>query len=624
MMTDPDMLFGQAQSLHQSGQLQDALQSYQELLSLVPDHAGALASLGMLLCQSGYAEYGLPMFERLVELHPDDHEFHMYLGNANYMLDRFEAAETSFRNALARHPDNPVILFNLGNALKGQGKYEDAASAYQQAIECLPAYREAYINMGHVLHRLGRTHEAANCFQQALTINPDDPGMHHNLGLVLRSLGQLQAARESFLRSLELRPDYLEAFDSLLFLYNLLPDLSPDEMLRKAKHYGQIVLSRARPFQAWKVSMEPDKRLRIGLVTSDLCGHPVGFFLKSVLHNLDPDRIELVAYATNNYEDELTASIKPLFAGWVSAVGVSDEDLARRIHDDGIDVLIDLAGHTRENRLPVFAWKPAPVQLAWLGYLATTGVPGMDYLLADKLALPEDEEHQFSETIWRLPDNYLCYTPPALDVGPGPLPGLSNGYVTFGCFNNIAKMNDAVVSLWSRVLHAVPDSRLYLKTEELRDSELLQRVRARYAEHGIGTERVVMEGRSPDREAHFRAYQRMDIALDPFPYPGITSTMDALWMGVPVLSLKGDRFINHQGETILTNAGIRNWIAADEEDFVSKAVAFAGNLDVLSDLRARLRAQVTSSTLCDAKRFARNFEDALREIWMKCCADKRH
>lgn len=620
-MTNLDSLFNQAIENHQAGRLQEALQSYQELLQVQPDHAGALGNLGMLLCQAGHAEYGLPLFERLVELRPDNFEYHMYLGNALYMLERHDAAEDSYRKSLALHPDNAVILFNLGNAMKGQGKLEEAVIAYRQAVECMPAYRDAYVNMGHALHRLGRSHDAIDCFRQALNIDPDDPGMHHNLGLVLRSIGELEAAKESFHRALELKPDDLEILDSLLFLYNLIPGLTPDEMLREAKRYGEIAHSRARPFQNWQVSMATDKRLRIGLVSGDLSGHPVGFFLKNVLLNLDQNRIELIAYVTSEFEDDLTAQIKPLFSGWVSTVGVSDEELAHRIHEDRIDILLDLAGHTRENRLPVFAWKPAPVQIAWLGYLATTGVPGMDYLLADKLALPEVEEQQFTETIWRLPGNYLCYSPPEINVDPSRLPALDNAYVTFGCFNNAAKMNDAVVALWSRVLHAVPDSRLYLKTEELRDPELVRGVRERYAAHGIEPERLMLEGRSPDREAHFRAYQRMDIALDPFPYPGITSTMDALWMGVPVLSLKGDRFINHQGETILENVGLGEWVAADAQDFLDKAAAFASDIEALSELRGRMREQVTCSRLCDAVQFARNIENVLVEIWKRRCAN---
>lgn len=617
---DPDLLFNQAIAHHQAGSLEAAMQAYQTLLGISPDHAGGLCNLGMLLCQAGYPEFGQPLFERLVELQPDNHEYRMFLGNAHYMLGKHAEAEASYRASLTLQPDNAVSLFNLGNALKGQGKHEEAVSCYQQAIARHSAYYEAFVNMGLSLYELGRPHASISCLRQALTIQPNDPTTHHNLGLVLRSVGQLETARESYLKALELNPDYIEAHDSLLFLYNLLADISPAEMLREAKHYGELVLSQARPYQSWRVSAVHDKCLRVGFVSGDLCGHPVGFFLENFLQSLDPARLELVAYATDTHQDELTKRIKPLFKNWISAVGMSDEALAQHIHNDSIDILIDLAGHTRNNRLPVFAWKPAPVQLTWLGYLATTGVPGMDYLLADRWALPEEEEPLFTETIWRLPATYICYTPPALDIQSGRTPALQNGYITFGCFNNTAKMNDAVIALWSRILHAVPDSRLYLKAEELRESDEVQRVRVRYASHGIGAERLVLEARSPSREEHFASFQRVDIALDPFPYPGITSTMDALWMGVPVLSKKGDRFISHQGETILNNAGLSEWIAADAEDYVSKAQTFASDLQSLSELRGRLRQQILNSPLCDAKRFARNFERALSDIWKQRCA----
>lgn len=266
--------------------------------------------------------------------------------------------------------------------------------------------------------------------------------------------------------------------------------------------------------------------------------------------------------------------------------------------------------------------KAAPVQAAWLGYLGTTGLQAMDYILADSWALPSAEEDQFTEAIWRLPETYICFSPPDLPVAAGTLPALDKGYVTFGCFNNLNKITEGVVACWSRILQVVPDARLYLKTRNLGASEMRERLAANFARFGIAAERLILDGQFASHEEHFRAYQQVDVALDPFPYPGITTTVEALWMGVPVLSLAGQRFISHQGETILRNVGLPQWIAGDADDYVAKAAAFAGDVDALAALRQGLREQLLASPLCDAPRFARNFENALRGMWRKWCEKK--
>jgi len=297
---------------------------------------------------------------------------------------------------------------------------------------------------------------------------------------------------------------------------------------------------------------------------------------------------------------------------------LSDERLAHKIREDRIDILIDHSGHTAHNRLPMFAWKPAPVHVSWLGYFATTGVAAMDYLIADPWTLPESEEANFTEKIWRLPQTRLCFTAPDVDLPVPPLPALENGTITFGCFNNLTKMNDSVVALWARILTAVPRSRLFLKAKQLGEASVKQSIVERFAGHGIHSERLTLEGRSP-RPEYLAAYQRVDIGLDPFPFPGGTTTAESLWMGVPVLTLAGERFLARQGVGLLMNAGLPDWIAADPEDYVARAVSHAGELHRLAALRSGLRAQVLASPIFDAPRFARHFEAALRGMWQAWC-----
>jgi predicted O-linked N-acetylglucosamine transferase (SPINDLY family) len=299
-------------------------------------------------------------------------------------------------------------------------------------------------------------------------------------------------------------------------------------------------------------------------------------------------------------------------------VELSDEKLAQQIRDDGIDILIDLSGHTGHNRLLMFAWKPAPIQLTWLGYFASTGLAAMDYLLADPWMVPAAETDHFIEKIWYMPESYLCFTAPYFDICVEPLPALNHSHITFGCFNNLNKMNDAVVALWVKVLRAVPNSRLFLKTGQLDEASMRHSVAQRFAEHGIDASRLILESASPRAEL-LAAYNRVDIALDPFPYPGGTTSAEALWMGVPVLTLAGDRFLSRMGESILQNVGLSDWIAADADDYVARAVRHAGNISGLAALRDGLRQQVLASPLFDAPRFAHHFETALRGMWKHWC-----
>lgn len=684
-----ETLLKRASESLQADRFEEAASRYKALLAAAPDHAPALAQLGLVLCRMDRLRDALPYLRRALEIDPADAQTHLYLGltyrglgeteaaaacyrrateltpddylahnylgntlkdlgqfddamrsyrqalslqpdifqthnnlaNILFELGHFEAAAASFRYALDINPDYAIAHNNLGNTLKALGQTESAVACFQRAIASDPDYHEAYNNLGVVLHELDRFDVALDSYRQALRLKPDFAEAHNNLASTLQDLGQLQEGIDSHRRAVELQPGDAEIHSNLLFAQNYIADLAPAQMLAEAQAYGAMVRARAVPYQTWKAAPEFGKRLRVGLVSGDLRNHPVGFFLEATLAALDPAKIELFAYVTDSREDALTQRIKPLFAGWRCLHGIDDAEAARRIHDDAVDMLIDLAGHTAHNRLPVFAWKPAPVQVAWLGYFATTGVSAIDYLLADPYVAPAGEENHFTETVWRLPEIYYCFTPPAESVEPSPLPALSHGHVTFGCFNKLAKMNDAVVALWAKVLHAVPGSRLFLKAKGLADPRHRQQILERYAEHSIGSERMVFEGVS-SRQEYLMAYRRVDIALDPFPYAGGATTADALWMGVPVLTLRGDRFIGHQGETILRNARLADWIASSKNDYVYKATASGADLATLAQLRSHLRTQLLVSPVCDAPSFARNFEDALGKMWQGWCEEQ--
>jgi predicted O-linked N-acetylglucosamine transferase (SPINDLY family) len=320
------------------------------------------------------------------------------------------------------------------------------------------------------------------------------------------------------------------------------------------------------------------------------------------------------AYPTREVEDDLTARIKPAFSTWTRIAGLSDEAAAARIRADHIDVLLDAAGHTIYNRLPLFAWKPAPLQASWPGYFASTGVRAIDYVIGDRHVLPPAEAAHFTERPWHLPDSYLCFTPPAEPIDVGALPMLANGHPTFGYFGKLAKITDRVVAVWSRVLQSVAGAKLFVKAEHLDDPQEQQALAARFAAHGIDARRLILEGRAP-RAEYLAAYRRVDLMLSPFPYPGGTTTAEALWMGVPVLRRRGDRFLSHITESLLHAAGLPEWIADDDDAYVAQAVARVGKPAELAVLRTTLRARLLASPLCDALRFARHFEDALHGMW---------
>ena len=597
-----------------TGKIEQALAPMQRSAELSPHDAEGHSNLGHTLGSLGRFEEAQASCRRAIALRPDYPEAHNNLGNTLRDLGCLLEAEASCRQAIALRPDYAEAHSNLGVTLMALGRPLQAQASYRQAIALKHDYAEAHNNLGNTLKDFGRLSQAEDSYRQAIALKPDYAEAHSNLGVVLIALGRLSEAAASYRQAIALKPDYVEAHSNLLFGMNYAGYLSVTASLEEARRYGASVSQKAgHKYTAWHCPQAPDK-LRIGFVSGDLRNHPVGYFLEGLLSNIDRSKFELIAYTNTPAEDELTARIKAYFSLWRSLVGQRNEAAAKLIHDDGVHILIDLAGHSAHNRLPVFAYKPAPVQVSWLGYFATTGVEEIDYLLGDPYVTPVAEDHHFCERVWRLPETYLCFTPPALDIEVGELPAMSNGYVTFGCFNNLSKLNDAVIALLAKVLHAVKDSRLLLKAKQFADSNVRQVMIQRFALLNVGLDRLTIEGPS-SRPDYFASYNRVDMALDPFPFPGGTTSVEGLWMGVPVITKRGDRFIAHNGETIANNAGQSEWIAQDENDYVLKAKTFASDLNALAKIRAGLRAQVLASPLFDSKRFARHFEEAMAGMW---------
>ena len=636
-------------------QTDEAIESYRSALEVDCNSAEANLNMGILLLKRGEMEAAEACYRRALEVEPNSAETHSNLGVILKRRGQMDAAMASFQNALTLSPDFCEAHINQGTVFQALGQSDLAAACYQRALLIKPNSAEAHSNYGTVLQSQDKLDVAEASFLTALEINPDLADAHNNLGIVYSHTRRLDASVESYERAIKFKPDYAEAYsnlggvlkdlgrldeslrtlqhaldidplcatahNNLLFIHNYLADQPAERLLAEAQRFGDMVARLAKPYTEWPNLPDPYRALRVGFVSGDLSGHPVGYFLEGVLAALASEatgKLELYAYPSIFRDDETSKRLRAACKAWHSAVGLSDAALAQRIRQDGIDILIDLSGHTANNRLPVFAWKPAPIQVSWLGYFATTGVAAMDYFVADPWTLPPDQEAYFTEKVWRLPETRLCFTPPTANVDVNALPALSNGYITFGCFNNLSKMNDAVVQLWARVLNAVPASRLFLKYQQLAEASVRQSTRERFAVHGIAAERLIFEDYVP-RANYLAAYHRVDIALDPFPFPGGTTTVEALWMGIPVLTLSGERFLARQGVGLLMNAGLPDWVASDHDEYLARAVTHASDLQELAALRARLRQQVLASPIYDATRFAKHFEAALRGMWLAWC-----
>ena len=523
-------------------------------------------------------------------------------------------ALSTMQNAAKLSPNDAELHNSLGMLLHERGEFESSLQSYRTALQIDSGFVEAYYNLGNLLSELGRYEAAVIRYRSALKLDPNRAVIHSNLGAALEELGRIDQAVASCRRALELDPGMTTVRSNLLGMLNSSSGKDPAKLLEEARKYGTSVSRKVTSrYTDWKCEEQP-QRLRVGIVSGDLHNHPGGYFLESLLMNLDPARIELIAYPTDTHSDALTERIKPFFAAWKPLHKQSDADAARLIHADGVHVLLDLAGHTEQNRLPIFAWKPAPVQATWLGYFATTGVKEMDYLLADTVGVPEEQRKDFTETIWYLPDTRLCFTAPATDLQVATLPALQNGFVTFGCFQNLSKVVDEVLVLWGKVLGSVAGAKLRWQCRQLGDSTVAEAFAERLRKHGIDLARVTMHG-AVSREEYLAAHAEVDVILDTFPYPGGTTTCEALWMGVPTLTLAGDTLLARQGASMLTAAGLPEWIANSEAEYIGKATSLTGDLPGLAKLRAGLREQVKASPLFDAKRFARNFEDALWGMW---------
>ncbi|MGA2325873.1 MAG: tetratricopeptide repeat protein [Bryobacteraceae bacterium] len=666
-------------TLRALGRTRQAAECYREAIRLKPDYADAHVNLGALLFAQGETAEAERSFRTALRLRPEladmrgaltavliaqerfgeaeelcrenlrykpgDPDTLNYLGISLQMQERYPEAVDSYRQALAGRPDFAQAYQNLGTCFILGHRLEEAAECCRAALRIHPRYAEAHNTLGHALAQMGRLEDAIFCYRQALALKPAyaealnnlaaallelghlgraisacrealaaDPRFFrafNNLGTALYQQGDVECAVAAFRQALALRPGYASAHSNLLFCLNYDECWQPEAVLAEHRAWGaaQVPLSAAPP--------RPRRALRrVGYLSPDFREHPVGVFVEPVVRAHDRAAFEIHLFSNVGRPDAATLRFQAMADGWHDIRGLADEEAAQLIRGQEIDILVDLAGHTSENRLPLFARRPAPIQVTYCGYPNTTGLEAIQYRLTDQWADPPGlTEHLYTEKLVRLPRGFLCYAPPAGAPEVGDLPARKTGRVTFGSFNALPKVRPACVAVWSEILRRVPESRLILKSKGLADPEARQRIHALFAGQGIAEPRVELALTLPSHAHHLELYNSIDIALDTFPYHGTTTTCEALWMGVPVAVLAGATHVSRVGVSLLERLGLAYLVADSPEAYIDRAVALAGDLDCLASLRRGLRRRMRGSPLTDAIRFTRDLEDAYRRIW---------
>jgi len=574
----PDPAFDAALALHRAGKLEQAAQAYRRILKLRPGHSGALNNLG-IACRK---------------------------------LGLFDEARLCLERASV---NDPQALSNLASLENNLGRFREAAVAAQRATELMPTLAAAHDNLGFALFRLNAIGQAHQALSQAVALDPRSANAWNNFGQVLQRQSRLGDAAQAYRKALELDSSYDLAASNLLFCMHFDDVWTPEQIFEAHVQLGTR-FERSVAGQGVKylrMAVPHGQRPRVAFISADLCNHPVSMFLRPLIAHWPHHKMELGFYSSVKRPDESTSWFEERADFWCDILSMTDEKAAQRIAQDGVDVLIDLSGHTGDSRIKVLAYRPAARQMGWLGYFDTTGMQSVQYLLADAVCVTPQMEHLFTEKVLRMPDDFACFEPPAQAPAVSALPALSNGFVTFGSQNQLAKVTNAVLDLWAQVLAQEPTSRLLFQAQAFNDDAVLQRYRAQFVERGVDLSRIdFLPGAS--RMQILQNYGRVDIALDPFPCAGGTTTCESLWMGVPVVTLLGDRFGGRHSASHLSAVGLQGMVAQGARQYLEIVRTLCADMQALSQLRSGLRDQMLRSALCDGPRFAYNFEKIISSI----------
>lgn len=579
-------LFQQGVQAHQEGRIAESKVFFEKSLSVSPVFPDALHLLGVVHAQQGRRQHGIGLIQA----------------------------------AIQQNPRVPGYFYNLALIYEAEEDSRAVCEALARATRLDPAYVDAWMKLAFHKSLLGCVSEAIEIYEKVLGLMPGHTAAWSNLGSAYLDSGEQEEACFCFKTAVQLDPDNLFLRGTQAFGSHYDVAATASEISDLHRDFGQRLEGGVTAMSPVTRARDPRDPLVVGLVSGDLRSHPVGYFMESLLPEIDRRRLALQFYSTTTAGDALTRRLQAFGDAWFDISDLDDGGAAALIRQNGADVLVDLAGHTANGRLGVFAMKPAPVQVAWLGYYASTGLTAIDYCIVDQDCHESVSPRLFTERLWPLPETRLCYTPPLAAPEPGPLPASTSGAVTFGSFNTLAKVNGRVKEAWARVLAAVPGSRLLMKAKGLTDAKVRERLHAEFSDLGVSADRLVFSGWS-SRDDYFGTYRDIDMVLDTFPFSGGTVSFDSLWMGVPVLTLAGDTLVSRQGASMLKALGMRDWIADDADRYVEIAKAKALDIEALAATRRGLRAHMRNSPLCDAPRFAEHLTSAIEGIWKARYAD---
>ncbi len=602
--------------------MEEAIQSFREALRINPNHVETHYNLGNALKETGYPAEAEDCYRQVLHINPHHADAHNNLGNALKQQGKLAEATACFHQALRFNPQLADAHNNLGVTFRDQNQFDEAAACYRQALRINPQLADVHYNLGSVLDKQHHLTAALACYRQALLLDPNHAEAHNNLGMICKDEGRLDQALAYFQRALDLNADYVTAHSNLIYTLHYCPDRDAAAIFAECRRFNdRHAVPLKKLIQPHTNDKTPERRLRIGYVSPDLGGHPVGRFFLPLLEAHDKTNFEIFCYSALNVPDAVTERCRELSNVWRPIFGQPDEHVAELIRQDRIDILVDLTMHAANNRLLVFARKPAPVQVTYLSYCSTTGLDTIDFRLTDPAMDPHGLNDSFySEQSVRLPNTYWCYQQVIKTPEPEPPPVLRTGQITFGCLNNFCKVSVPTLETWCRLLQAVPGARLLLHA---RAGDHRERVQELLGRRGIAAERLLFLDGLPLAE-YFCAYQHIDIGLDPFPYGGGTTTCDALWMGVPVVTLAGQTGVGRGGVSILSNVGMKDWIAQNPDEYVRIAADHAKDWRQLSVLRGTLRDRMRQSPLMDGPRFARDVETTYRDMWRRLAAPFSH
>lgn len=584
-----------------------------------PQFPEAQIVLANVLDARGDAPGAVALFESALERRPDDFGAWFRLGLALRKSGHEEQAETALRRAVALDSANPDAHGALSELYQARGDLAAAARHLEAVLAQRPDWTDGWYNLGHALMRMNRFDEAEAALERVVALDPGRELAYRMRANVLHRAGRIEELLELCRAGRAGAPERFELESFELMGLNFVDAITPEDLFERHRAYGER-LERARParFAPFRNDRNPERRLRIGCVSGEFSYHPVSLFLIPLLERRDRTLLEAYCYSVADVTDAVTEQVRAGADHWRDARAMSETELADAVHRDAIDILFDLAGHSGICRLGVFAQQPAPVQAAWLGYLNTTGLTRIHYRVTDAVCDPPGlSDRLHTEELVRLPHCQWCYRPFVDVAARGAAPFEANRYVTFGSFTQIAKLTASMRALWARILREVPDSRLVIAG--VSDAGVRGRLLDALARDGVDRARITLLPFASMQE-YFRALDGIDIALDTAPYSGGTTTCDALWMGVPVMTLPGTRTTSRSAASILTSVGLADWIADSPEDYVLRAVQYARDAETLAALRRTLRAQMRASPLLDEERFARDMEHALREMWRRWCA----